>query len=122
MIRPRSTPPETPMRRLFVPLAAVLFVATTLAAQNRPARDTTRWEVEGTHGSADTVRFETTEGTWINLDASPDGSWIVFDLLGDIYRMPIGGGRAPLFSGGAAFDHPPRERPGARAIVFNRGR
>jgi Tol biopolymer transport system component/imidazolonepropionase-like amidohydrolase len=110
------------MRRLFVPLAAVLFVATTLAAQNRPARDTTRWEVEGTHGSADTVRFETTEGTWINLDVSPDGSWIVFDLLGDIYRMPIGGGRAQLLSGGAAFDQQPRISPDGRTIVFTSDR
>ena len=31
----------------------------------------------------------------MDLDLSPDGYEIVFDLLGDIYIMPISGGKAP---------------------------
>jgi len=31
--------------------------------------------------------IDTDEGTWISLDVSPDGSKIVFDLLGDIYKI-----------------------------------
>lgn len=69
-------------------------------------------------GPVDTVAFETTEGTWMNLDVSPDGRWIVFDLLGDIYRLPIGGGRAELLSGGSAFEHQPRFSPDGRTIAF----
>src|SRR5438270_433709 len=37
------------------------------------------------------VEFTTDEGTWMSLDLSPDGSAIVFDLLGDIYTMPATG-------------------------------
>ena len=40
------------------------------------------------------VRFTTTEGTWMSVDVSPDGRTIVFDLLGDLYTVPIAGGQA----------------------------
>ena len=32
----------------------------------------------------------------MNVDVSPDGREIVFDLLGDLYAMPIGGTGAGL--------------------------
>jgi hypothetical protein len=38
------------------------------------------------------ISFTTDEGTWISLDVSPDGSQIVFDLLGDLYLVPKSGG------------------------------
>ena len=41
-----------------------------------------------------TLTFTTTKGTWMSLDVSPDGQTIVFDLLGDLYTMPIAGGKA----------------------------
>ena len=38
------------------------------------------------------VSFTTTQGTWMSVDVSPDGKTIVFDLLGDLYTLPIAGG------------------------------
>src|ERR1035438_1349113 len=38
------------------------------------------------------VEFTTDEGTWLSLDVSPDGATIVFELLGELYTLPIGGG------------------------------
>jgi len=32
--------------------------------------------------------IDVTEGTWMNLGVSPDGSTLVFDLLGDLYAAP----------------------------------
>ena len=41
-----------------------------------------------------TLEFTADEGTWLSLDVSPDGQTLVFDLLGDLYTMPIAGGAA----------------------------
>jgi Tol biopolymer transport system component len=64
------------------------------------------------------IRFTTSEGTWMSLDVSPDGRWIVFDMLGDLYRLPITGGRAHRITSGPAFDRQPRFSPDGRHIVF----
>lgn len=65
-----------------------------------------------------TISFETTEGTWMNLDISPDGRTIVFDLLGDIYAVPIGGGAATRLTSGMAYDIQPVFSPDGRQIAF----
>jgi hypothetical protein len=36
-----------------------------------------------------TLSFDTSEGTLISVDVSPNGKTIAFDLLGHIYLMPI---------------------------------
>jgi Tol biopolymer transport system component/imidazolonepropionase-like amidohydrolase len=65
-----------------------------------------------------TLRFTTDEGTWISLDVSPDGAHIVFDLLGDLYTLPIDGGQATRITHGMAFDDMPRWSPDGRTIAF----
>ncbi len=64
------------------------------------------------------ARFTTSEGTWISLDVSPDGQTIVFDLLGDLYTIPVGGGTATRLTHGIAHDMAPRFSPDGREIVF----
>src|SRR5215213_9550208 len=57
------------------------------------------------------LKFTTDEGTWLSLDVSSDGKTIVFDLLGDIFTIPIGGGSATRITSGQAFDGQPRFAP-----------
>ena len=64
------------------------------------------------------VEFTTSEGTWISLDVSPDGRTIVFELLGDLYTLPITGGEATRITSGPAFDSQPRYSPDGTSIVF----
>ncbi|MEQ1693584.1 MAG: amidohydrolase, partial [Gemmatimonas sp.] len=80
------------------------------------------WDVLAKHGPSKDVAFETTEGTWMSVDVSPDGRSIVFDLLGDLYTMPITGGRATLLLGGAAYETMPRWSPDGARIAFTSDR
>jgi len=68
--------------------------------------------------AARNATFTATEGTWISLDVSPDGQTIVFDLLGDLYTMPIEGGTATPLLTGMAFDVQPRFSPDGERIAF----
>ena len=61
------------------------------------------------------ARFTTDEGTWMSLAVSPDGRTVMFDLLGDIYTVPITGGKATRLTDGLAFDAQPRWSPAAGA-------
>ena len=63
-------------------------------------------------------RFDTDEGTWISLDVSPDGKTLVFELLGDLYSMPVTGGEARRITQGLPFDSQPRYSPDGKRIVF----
>ena len=68
--------------------------------------------------SARTVRFTTDEGTWMSIDVSPDGRTLVFDLVGDIYTLPVAGGKATRLTNGLPFDAQPRWSPDGKSIVF----
>ena len=52
------------------------------------------------------------------MDLSPDGSQILFDLLGDLYLLPVGGGNAQLLRGGVSFDRQARFSPDGSRVIF----
>ena len=104
-----------------------LLVAASLAVQQPPPpppqdttkRDTTKIKLDSLPlKMARDVSFETSEGTWISLDVSPDGKTLVFELLGDLYTMPISGGTATRITFGPAFDSQPRWSPDGKHLVF----
>ncbi|NUQ12458.1 MAG: PD40 domain-containing protein [Gemmatimonadaceae bacterium] len=64
------------------------------------------------------ARFTTDEGTWMSLSVSPDGRTVMFDLLGDVYTVPISGGRATRVLGGNSMDVHPTFSPDGRRIAF----
>ena len=76
------------------------------------------WEVNAPRGKPIRARFEVNEGTWINLDVSPDGRQIVFDLLGDLYTLPIAGGTAKRVASGKALQIQPRWSPDGNRIAY----
>lgn len=78
------------------------------------------WDVNNPPGNWEFKEhsFSTDEGTWMNLDVSPDGKQIVFDLLGDIWIMPSTGGKAKALRTGLAYELQPRFSPDGTKICF----
>jgi Tol biopolymer transport system component len=64
------------------------------------------------------LAFTTSEGSWMSLDLSPDGQTIIFDLMGDLYTLPIDGGQAVALTTGMAFDAQPRFSPDGAKVLF----
>jgi len=80
------------------------------------------WNVSDPGGPFETLEFDTTEGTWMSVDVSPDGKRLAFDLLGDLYTMPVEGGEATLLSGGLAYEVQPRWSPDGKRVLFTSDR
>lgn len=93
-----------------------LPIVKALAAEEDPNSE--KWDVAAIPGEAREVSIDTRSGSWMSLDVSPDGKTIAFDLLGDIYVIPIAGGEAKSINSGLAWSMQPRFSPDGSEIAF----
>lgn len=112
------------MTRFALALAATLACSTSVWAQTAPAAPAAdakpeKWDVNAPPGmTTHKVPIAVDEGSWMNVDVAPDGRTIAFDLLGDIYTMPIEGGTPTRIAEGLAYEHQPRFSPDGKRIAF----
>lgn len=94
------------------------LVLSIYLAGNIFGQEDKKWDVNNPPGEYTSTTIKTNEGTWMNVDISPDGSQIVFDILGDIFIMPSTGGPASPLRTGLAWEVQPRFSPDGQFISF----
>ncbi len=101
-----------------IPMVAVVCVPAHIAGAQ--AAPDTSWDATRARGTTREIDFTVSEGTWTSVDLASDGSFIVFDLLSHIYRVPAAGGTAQSLtqSSGVATNFHPRLSPDAKSIAF----
>ncbi|WP_447017912.1 amidohydrolase family protein [Shewanella algae] len=106
MLRPKLTPLYTAV--------SLLFSASAFSDDQAP-----KWDVNAPlNAPLEQAKIQVSEGTWMNLSLSPDGKYLVFDLLGDIYRIPAQGGEAKPLAQGIAWQMQPVYSPDGKYIAF----
>ncbi len=100
------------------PPAPIPEIAATPGVSGRPSTPLARLEQTLPLVPVRTISFETSTGTSLSLDVSPDGREIIFDMLGDIYTLPEGGGEAERLTSGLAVDTQPVFSPDGSTIAF----
>jgi Tol biopolymer transport system component/imidazolonepropionase-like amidohydrolase len=97
-------------------LAFLLTLSGAVATTQEPA-DSARGQ-ELVLKTSETLEFTTDEVTWPSVDVSADGRTLLFDVLGDLYTLPIDGGTATRIVGGLSFESQPAFSPDGKTIAF----
>lgn len=97
-------------------LPALLLGAARAAPETTSAAEKPAWDVTAAHGPTHEVSLALSEGTWMSV--TTHGDRVIFDLLGDLWSMPLTGGQATRLSSGPAWDVEPRFSPDGRRVAF----
>jgi len=97
---------------------ALAMSASPVLATSSKTEKSTKWDVNAPQGKFKNIDINVSQGTWMNIDVSPNGKEIIFDLLGDIYKMSIDGGKVTPLIKGIAWHMQPKFSPDGKHIAF----
>ncbi len=123
LMKPRLLAPARVLKcsvLALLPLLSASLCAQTTATHGNStaAASPSKWNVNQAPGPSRHVDIDIRSGTWMSLDVSPDGKTIVFDLLGDLYLLPISGGEARALTHSVAWEQQPRFSPDGKQIAY----
>lgn len=116
----RSTRPSgsaRPSGALILALALLALSASPVVLAEEKAEEA-EWDVSNPPGDWQTITIDTTKTTWSSVSVAPDGRSFVFDMLGDLWSVPIEGGEATPLTQGIEWDFQPRYGPDGNTLVF----
>ena len=90
-------------------LLLVAAVATILVSAPANTQNDDGWR---------TIEFETSEVTTPDVAVSPDGEWLIFTMLGHLFRLPVEGGDAEQLTFGPYYDTNPVFSPDGLRVAF----
>ncbi|MHB1326720.1 MAG: amidohydrolase family protein [Gemmatimonadales bacterium] len=109
-------------RSVVLPAVAAACLTSSVSAQSATQNDSAAKAATAAKGlpliSTRSLSFTTTKGSWLSIDIDPSGRTLVFDLLGDLYTLPVGGGTATRITSGFPYDMQARFSPDGKSIVF----
>lgn len=91
------------MRRLIFRTLAFFFLVSVAAAPVAAQR---------------TIEFEASEVTEAGVTVSPDGQWLIFTMLGHLFRLPVRGGTAEQLTFGPYYNSDPVFSPDGSRVAF----
>src|SRR3990172_1344842 len=65
-----------------------------------------------------TIEFETTQVTQADVTLSPDDQWLVFTMLGHLFRLPVTGGTAEQLTFEPYYDSDAVFSPDGKRLAF----
>lgn len=105
---------------LFLISTSVVFAEAEVEAESTETEDEKepKWDVSSDEHYTDEATIDTTTTTWSNVSLSPDSRTLIFDMLGDIYSVPVSGGEASALTAGIEWNYQPTFSPDGNKIAF----
>jgi Tol biopolymer transport system component len=103
-----------PLKLLFIFTLLFSFPAISLFAQSESEPSHKDLQIEPDRS----VALQVSEGSWLSLDVHPSGEKIIFEMMGNLYELPVAGGEATQLTSGMAYDAQPSYSPDGNKVVF----
>ena len=86
--------------------------------EEKTENESEKWNVNNPPYALNEVTIKTSETTWSSLDVAPNGEFMVFDMLGDLYKVSTKGGDATPLTQDLAWNIHPSISPDGKQIAF----